>query len=60
VPGLERLPGDLVVEKMRMSAWQDTNLESLLRGLDRDQVIVTGARTNMSIEHTARSGADKG
>jgi len=31
-----------------------------LRGLDRDQVIVTGAWTNMSIEHTARSGADKG
>ena len=60
MPGLERLPGDLVVEKMRMSAWQDTNLESLLRGLDRDQVIVTGAWTHMSIEHTARSGADKG
>ena len=31
-----------------------------LRGHDRDQVIVTGAWTNMSIEHTARSGADKG
>jgi gluconolactonase len=60
VPGLERQPGDLLVEKMRMSAWQDTILESLLRGLDRDQVIVTGAWTNMSIEHTARSGADKG
>ena len=60
VPGLERQPGDLLVEKMRMSAWQDTNLESLLRGLDRDQVIVTGAWTNLSIEHTARSGADKG
>ena len=59
-PGLERQPGDLLVEKMRMSAWQDTILESLLRGLDRDQVIVTGAWTNMSIEHTARSGADKG
>jgi gluconolactonase len=60
VPGLERQPGDLLVEKMRMSGWQDTILESLLRGLDRDQVIVTGAWTNMSIEHTARSGADKG
>jgi gluconolactonase len=60
VPGLERQPGDLLVEKMRMSAWHDTLLESLLRGLDRDQVIVTGAWTNMSIEHTARSGADKG
>jgi gluconolactonase len=60
VPGLECRPGDLLVEKMRMSGWQDTILESLLRGLDRDQVIVTGAWTNMSIEHTARSGADKG
>ncbi|MEN3312487.1 MAG: gluconolactonase [Actinomycetota bacterium] len=60
VRGLERRSGDLLVEKMRMSGWQDTILESLLRGLDRDQVIVTGAWTNMSIEHTARSGADRG
>jgi gluconolactonase len=26
----------------------------------RDIVVVTGAWTNMSIEHTARTGADKG
>lgn len=58
--GLEPQEGDLVVEKMRMSAWQGTRLESLLRGLDRDTVIVTGAWTNMSVEHTARTGADKG
>jgi gluconolactonase len=58
--GLERQEGDYVVEKMRMSGWQDTILESLLRGLERDQIIVTGAWTNMSIEHVARTGADKG
>jgi gluconolactonase len=58
--GLERQQGDYVVEKMRMNAWQDTMLESLLRGLERDQIIVTGAWTNMSVEHTARNGADKG
>jgi gluconolactonase len=58
--GLERQNGDYVVEKMRMSGWQDTNLETLLRGLERDQIIVTGAWTNMSIEHVARTGADKG
>jgi gluconolactonase len=58
--GLEPQAGDLIVEKMRMSAWQGTKLESLLRGLGRDTVIVTGAWTNMSIEHTARTGADKG
>jgi len=58
--GLERQQGDFVVEKMRMSGWQDTNLETLLRGLERDQLIVTGAWTNMSVEHVARVGADKG
>ena len=58
--GLEPKPGDLVVEKMRMSAWQDTKLETLLTGLGIDTVVVTGAWTNMSIEHTARTGADKG
>ena len=45
---------------MRMSAWHDTNLESLLEEQGRDTVIVTGAWTNMSIEHTSRTGADKG
>src|SRR5581483_1775920 len=58
--GLEPQEGDFVVEKMRMSAWEGTKLESLLGGLGRDTVIVTGAWTNMSIEHTARTGADKG
>ncbi len=58
--GLEPKEGDYVVEKMRMSGWEGTKLEQLLVGLSRDTVIVTGAWTNMSIEHTARTGADKG
>ena len=58
--GLEPHDGDLIVEKMRMSAWQGTRLENLLAGLGRDTIIITGAWTNMSIEHTARTGADKG
>ena len=58
--GLEPKPGDYVVEKMRMSAWEGTKLEQLLLGFGIDTVIVTGAWTNMSIEHTSRTGADKG
>jgi len=58
--GLEPKEGDYVVEKMRMSGWEGTKLEQLLVGLGADTVIVTGAWTNMSIEHTARTGADKG
>ena len=60
VKGLEPKPGDLIVEKMTMSAWEGSRLESLLKGLGRDTIIDTGAWTNMSIEHTARTGADKG
>ena len=60
VAGLEPQPGDHTVAKMRMSAWEGTNLETVLKSERRDIVIVTGAWTNMSIEHTARTGADKG
>ncbi len=60
VPGLEAQPGDHIVEKQRMSAWEGTRLETVLKALGRDIVIVTGAWTNMSIEHTSRTGADKG
>jgi gluconolactonase len=60
VVGLERQAGDHLVEKMRMSAWEGTTLETILKSGRRDTVIVTGAWTNMSIEHTARTGADKG
>ena len=60
VTGLERQPGDYLVEKMRMSAWEGTSLESILKSGGRDTVIITGAWTNMSVEHTARTGADKG
>jgi gluconolactonase len=58
--GLEPQDGDFVVEKMRMNAWEGTKLESLLKGFGRDTIIVTGAWTNMSVEHTSRTGADKG
>jgi gluconolactonase len=60
VAGLEPQPGDHVVEKMRMSAWEGTRLETILKSGKRDIIINTGAWTNMSVEHTARTGADKG
>lgn len=60
VPGLEAQQGDHVVSKSRMSAWEGTGLETILKAEGRDTIIETGAWTNMSIEHTARTGADKG
>ena len=60
VEDLEPKPGDHVVTKMRMSAWEGSSLETVLKSGGRDILIDTGAWTNMSIEHTARTGADKG
>ena len=54
--GLEPQPGDLIVEKIRMSAFEGSKLETVLRAGGRDTIIDTGAWTNMSIEHTARTG----
>jgi gluconolactonase len=58
--GLEPKDGDFVIEKIRMNAFYETKLDILLRGLDVETLIVTGAWTNMSIEHTARHAADAG
>jgi gluconolactonase len=60
VAGLEPQPGDYVVEKLRMNAFHDTRLDALLRGLEVEALVVTGAWTNMSVEHTARHAADAG
>ena len=60
VDGLEPQPGDIVVEKMRMCGFEGSKLETVLKAGGRDTIIDTGAWTNMSIEHTARTGADKG
>ena len=60
VPGLEPEPGDLVVEKMSMSAWETSRLESYLHHGQRTTIINCGSWTNMSVEHTARTAADKG
>jgi gluconolactonase len=58
--GLEPEDGDYVVEKTRMNGFYDTRLDALLRAFGTETLIITGAWTNMSIEHTARHAADAG
>jgi gluconolactonase len=60
VEGLEPQEGDLVVEKTRMNGFYNTILDNLLRGFGTETLVISGAWTNMSIEHTARHGADAG
>jgi len=60
VEGVEPVAGDHVVEKMRMNGFYETRLDILLRGLGVESLVIAGCYTNMSIEHTARHGADAG
>lgn len=60
VAGLEPQSGDFLVEKIRMNGFYNTKLEILLHGLGVETVIITGAWTNMSVEHSARHAADAG
>jgi nicotinamidase-related amidase len=60
VEGLEPQDGDHVVEKTRMNGFYNTVLDNLLRAYGTETLVITGAWTNMSIEHTARHGADAG
>jgi ureidoacrylate peracid hydrolase len=43
-----------------MNGFYETRLDILLRGLGVDSLVISGCCTNMSIEHTARHGADAG
>jgi ureidoacrylate peracid hydrolase len=47
-------PSDFVVRKPRYSGFAGTNLESLLHGMDIQQLIFTGVATNVCVESTAR------
>lgn len=58
--GLEPLEGEPVLRRNRMSAFNGSGLDVLLRNLDVSTVVVAGVWTNMAVEHTVRDAADHG
>jgi nicotinamidase-related amidase len=48
-------PDDLVVDKVRLDAFQWTSLEPLLRGLGVTELVACGVVTNFCVESTVRS-----
>ncbi|MNC28336.1 Peroxyureidoacrylate/ureidoacrylate amidohydrolase RutB [compost metagenome] len=48
--------GEIVVNKHRYSAFVNTRLDSVLRTLKIDTLLVTGVSTNVCVESTARDG----
>jgi nicotinamidase-related amidase len=53
-PDLAPLPGEKVVFKHRYSAFYDTDLETVLRCLKVEDVVVSGIMSNLCCESTAR------
>lgn len=54
---LEPQPEDWYVEKSRLSAFYQTNLESVLRNLGAETVIFTGVLTNQCVAATSKDAA---
>jgi nicotinamidase-related amidase len=51
---------DLVIFKPSYGAFYDTPLETILRNLDRDTIIIAGTLTNFCCGTTARQGYERG
>lgn len=60
VDGLDVREDEIVLDRIRMSAFHGTNLDTMLRNLAVTDVIVVGVWTNMAVEHTVRDAADLG
>jgi ureidoacrylate peracid hydrolase len=60
VDGLDPREDELVLDRVRMSAFSGTSLDVMLRNLGVTDVVVVGVWTNMAVEHTVRDAADHG
>ena len=58
--GLEPLDDEPVLIRNRMSAFNGSGLDPILRSLGVTTVVVAGVWTNMAVEHTVRDAADHG
>lgn len=53
-PDLAPMPGEKIIFKHRYSAFYNTDLETVLRCLKAEDIVVSGVMTNMCCESTAR------
>jgi ureidoacrylate peracid hydrolase len=51
---------EIVLDRTRMSVFNGTGIDSMLRNLGVRHLVVVGAWTNMAVEHTVRDAADAG
>ena len=58
-PDMDVRPEDKVIIKHRVSAFYNTDLETVLRAQQIDTVYLAGVSTNMAVEFTAREAHDR-
>jgi nicotinamidase-related amidase len=51
---------EIVLDRTRMSVFNGTAIDNMLRNLGIHKLLVVGAWTNMAVEHTIRDAADHG
>lgn len=56
IDALQPMPGDIIIEKPRYSAFFNTNLDSMLRARGIRNLVFTGIATNVCVESTLRDG----
>ena len=59
-PDLAPLPGEVVIHKPSYGAFYDTPLQSILRNLGRDTVLICGTLSNYCCGTTARQAYERG
>lgn len=57
---LESEPEDIIIHKPSYGAFYDTPLETILKNLNRDTIIICGTLTNYCCGTTARQGYERG
>ncbi|CAG0978439.1 nicotinamidase/pyrazinamidase [Anaerolineae bacterium] len=60
VEELQPQPGDLVINKTSFGAFNSTALDTILRHLGIESLIIVGVATDVCVETTARDAADRG
>jgi len=60
VEDLKPLPNDIVLQKMRYSAFFGTSLDNILRELKATSLVITGIVTNICIQHTVAGAFFRG
>jgi ureidoacrylate peracid hydrolase len=60
VDGMDPRADEVVLDRTRMSVFNGTGIDSMLRNLGVRRLLVVGAWTNMAVEHTVRDAADHG